>query len=43
MKQATKKCPHIKGTVKWGIASSKKWCPKCKMFVHLEIDWSGHP
>ena len=36
-------CPHIKGTVKWGVAAAEKWCPKCKKFVQLKIDWSGHP
>lgn len=38
-----KKCPHIKRTIKWGISGNKEWCDKCKRFVQLKIDWSGHP
>jgi hypothetical protein len=38
------KCPHIKGwTIKWAIASDKKWCDTCKTWVHATIDWDGHP
>jgi hypothetical protein len=41
--QRETECPHIRGTVKWGIARSQEWCDKCKRFVPLKIDWSGHP
>lgn len=37
-------CPHIKPwTIKWGIASDKKWCDKCKTFINASIDFDGHP
>lgn len=30
-------------TIKWGIASGKRWCRQCKKFIRLRIDWDGHP
>lgn len=42
-REAPKPCPHVKGTVKWGIAASRRWCDICKVFVQLDIDWDGHP
>jgi hypothetical protein len=40
-----KKCDEHKPppTIKWGIASGKRWCEECKRFIPLRIDWSGHP
>ena len=37
-------CAHIEAwTIKWGIASDKKWCDTCKCWIRATIDWEGHP